>query len=65
MLLATMKEPMESVADAIKAADVAKFNVAYARVTKTCNACHQSSERAVVVIQVPKISPFPDQDFRP
>jgi hypothetical protein len=65
LIVATMKEPMESVAEAIKAADVAKFNAAYAQLTETCNACHQSAERAIVVIQVPKVSPFPDQDFRP
>jgi len=65
LIAATMKEPMESVAEAITSADVAKFNVAYARLTETCNACHQSSERGVVVIQVSKVSPFPDQDYRP
>ena len=64
MLPATTKEPMEAVAAAIKAADLEKFTEAYARLTATCNACHQATERAVVVIQVPKTSPFPDQDFR-
>ncbi len=62
-LPATTKEPMEALAAAIKASDSAKFTEAYARLTDTCNACHQSAERAMVVIQVPKGSPFPDQDF--
>jgi hypothetical protein len=65
LIAATMKEPMESTADAIKNADTAKFADAYARLTDTCNACHQAAERPFVVIQVPKASPFPDQDFRP
>jgi hypothetical protein len=56
---------MDAVARAIKSAELGIFNKAYARLTPSCNACHQSTERAVVVIQVPKVSPFPDQDFRP
>jgi hypothetical protein len=65
MMPATTKEPMEAVAQAIKNADATRFAEAYGRLTATCNACHQSTERAFVVIQVPKTSPFPDQDFRP
>lgn len=64
LMVATTKEPMEAVSQAIKSADAAKFTEAYARLTATCNACHQATERAFVVIQVPKGSPFPDQDFR-
>ena len=65
LLPATTKEPMEAVAAAIKAADATQFAEAYGRLTATCNACHQATERGVVVIQVPKASSFPDQDFRP
>ena len=61
---ATAKEPIQAVSQAIKAADAAKFAEAYGRLTATCNACHQSTERPFVVIQAPKASPFPDQDFR-
>jgi len=64
-IVATTKEPMEAVSRAIKSADPAKFAEAYGRLTATCNACHAAAERAVVVIQVPKTSPFPNQDFRP
>jgi hypothetical protein len=64
MMPAVTKEPMEAVAAAIKAADAAKFSDSYARLTETCNACHQSTGHAVIVIQVPKGSPFPNQDFR-
>jgi hypothetical protein len=65
LMAATTKEPMDAVSQAIKSADATKFDEAYARLTATCNACHQSTERAFVVIQVPQASPFPDQDFRP
>ena len=65
LMAATTKEPMEAVSHAIKSADAASFNEAYARLTATCNACHQATERPFVVIQMPKASAFPDQDFRP
>jgi hypothetical protein len=64
VMAATTKEPMEAVSQAIRSADAGRFNGAYAKLTATCNACHQSTERAFVVIQAPKASPFPDQDFR-
>ena len=64
-IAATTKEPMEALSQAIKSADQAKFADAYGRLTATCNACHAAAERAVVVIQVPKASPFPNQDFWP
>ena len=65
LLPATTREPMEAVAAAIKTADAAKFAEAYGRLTATCNACHQATERGFVVIQAPKASSFSDQDFRP
>ena len=64
-ILATTKQPMEALDQAIKAADAAKFADAYGRLTATCNACHQSSKVAMIVIQGPKTSPFANQDFRP
>ena len=65
LLAATITEPMEAVSAAIKAADPAKFAEAYGRLTATCNSCHQATDRGFVVIQAPKASSFPDQDFRP
>jgi hypothetical protein len=64
-ILATTKVPMETVEAAIKARDAAKFADAYGRLTATCNACHQSAKVGMIVIQVPKSSPFANQDFRP
>ena len=62
---ATMTAPLEAIELAIKAKDVARFAETYARLTETCNACHQSANVGMIVIQVPKSSPFANQDFRP
>lgn len=62
---ATTAPPLDAVELAIKARDAARFTEAYARLTETCNACHQSASVGVIVIQVPKSSPFANQDFRP
>lgn len=62
---ATTTAPMATVDEAIKANDAARFTEAYARLTETCNACHQSSNVGMVAIQVPRSSPFTNQDFRP
>jgi hypothetical protein len=65
LIEATTKAPIEAVATAIKAGDPAKFDEAYEQLTGTCNACHQSTDHSLVVIRVPRASPYPDQDFRP
>jgi cytochrome c553 len=62
---ATTRAPMEDVAAAIKSGDTARFADAYAQLTATCNACHQSTDHSAIVIQVPKASSYPDQDFQP
>ena len=62
---ATMTAPLEAVELAIKAKDAARFAETYAHLTETCNACHQSANVGMIVIQVPKSSPFANQDFRP
>jgi hypothetical protein len=62
---ATMAAPLEAVEHAIKARDAAGFTQTYARLTETCNACHQSADVGMIVIQIPRVSPFANQDFRP
>jgi hypothetical protein len=42
-----------------------QFAAAYGQLTASCNACHQSYDRTVIVIQPPTaVAAFPDQDFR-
>ncbi len=57
-------EPMNALAEAIKNGDSVRFAQAYQALTGACNQCHQSAERGMIVIQVPQMSPFADQDFR-
>jgi mono/diheme cytochrome c family protein len=56
---------MEAVEAAIKAKDTAAYTKAYADLTASCNACHQSAGHPEIMIQVPTVLFFPDQDFRP
>jgi hypothetical protein len=65
MIPALTHDPMTALAQAIKAADATKFAAAYGQLTDGCNACHKAADRAVIVIQPPTASSFPDQDFRP
>jgi hypothetical protein len=42
------------------------FTKAYGDLTAACNACHQSADHPMIVIQVPTVSTsYPDQDFSP
>jgi hypothetical protein len=65
MIGATVKPALAAIDETIKAKDSGQFNTAYSQLTTACNACHQSTDHAVIVIQVPTASPFADQDFRP
>ena len=62
-LLQMTKQPMADLEGAIKARDGAKFDAAYAGLTDACNACHRITEHAMIAIQVPKASMFPNQNF--
>jgi hypothetical protein len=52
---------------AIKAKDPGAFTKAYADLTASCNACHQSGDHPMIVIKAPTVSgaAFPDQEFSP
>jgi hypothetical protein len=58
-------QPMAALDAAIKGRDAAAFTKAFADLTASCNACHQSAGHPTIVMQVPTVSAFPDQDFRP
>jgi hypothetical protein len=62
----SVEEPMAAVDEAIKAGDAVRFKAAFSRLTQGCNSCHEKTDRAVVVIQVPEaVTSYPDQNFRP
>jgi hypothetical protein len=64
-IASTVTPAMAALDAAIKAKDPAAFTKAYAELTAGCNACHQSADHPMIVIQVPTVSVFSDQDFRP
>jgi hypothetical protein len=63
-IASTVRPPMAALDAAIKAKDQAAFTKAYGELTLSCNACHQSADHPMIVIQAPTVSAFPDQDFR-
>ena len=65
LIRSTVTEPLEALDRSIQAKDISQFTVAYGQLTVSCNSCHQSYDRAVIVIQPPTVSSLPDQDFRP
>jgi hypothetical protein len=65
LITSTVKQPLAALDRAILAKDGNQFTVAYGQLTASCNACHRSYDRGVIVIQPPTVGTFPDQDFRP
>jgi hypothetical protein len=61
----SVKQPLQDLADAAKVKSPPLFYDAYTQLTAACNACHQSANVGMIVIQAPKGSPFANQDFRP
>jgi hypothetical protein len=61
----TMVQPVQAVADAIEAKDGKRFAKAYGDLTVGCNGCHQSIGRGYIVMRVPDVSPFSDQQYAP
>jgi hypothetical protein len=50
---------------AVAAQDRFRFTVAYGGLTAACNACHQATQHAFIVIQQPISPPFNNQSFAP
>ena len=65
LITSTVKDPLAAVNRAIQAKDANQFSAAHGQLTKSCNACHESYDRAAIVIQPPTATAFPDQDFHP
>lgn len=57
------QEPLAAVEQAIKTEDAKLLTSAYEQLTETCNACHLSQSKAMVVIKVPDASMYSDQVF--
>ncbi|MCA1452231.1 hypothetical protein I6F35_03240 [Bradyrhizobium sp. BRP22] len=62
----TLKDPLQSVSDAIAAKDGRKFAKALGDLTEGCNSCHSSMNRSFIAIRVPTgREPFANQMFPP
>ena len=65
MITSTVNEPLGALGRAIQIQDSNQFTAAYQQLTAACNVCHRAYDRAIIVIQAPTVSTFPDQEFRP
>jgi len=59
-----IRQPIFDLGEAIKQKNESKYAAAYKQLTEGCNECHQGARQVPIVIQDPKDSPFPNQDFR-
>jgi hypothetical protein len=64
MINPMVKDPLANLEAAIKAKDGRAFDAAYAKLTETCNTCHETQTKGFIVIKAPDASSYPDQDFR-
>src|SRR6516162_404241 len=62
---AAVTQPLTLLDFAIKLRYRRQFDEAYAGLTSGCNACHATTDHALVVIKVPDASAFPNQEFAP
>jgi hypothetical protein len=65
MIGTTIMTPIAEVEKAIKARDRGKFVSTFDKLTDACNTCHQSANRAFIVVQRPTASTFSNQSFAP
>jgi hypothetical protein len=65
MIETIIRQPMYDLGQAIKEKNETKYATAYGQLTEACNSCHLGARQVPIVIQDPKESMFPDQDFRP
>ena len=65
MATAVVEKEVAELNKAIEAKNRKQFVAAYDRLTASCNACHQSSKKAFIVVQRPVANPYPNQSFAP
>jgi len=56
--------PMDSIGNAIKGQDVARFKNSFTQLTATCNNCHRATRHEFNVIKLPDSPPFSNQEFK-
>ncbi len=61
--MSMMSPATDDLDDAIKAKDSAKFLKAYAKLTASCNACHEAAGVGFIKIREPRLSPIETSPF--
>jgi cytochrome c553 len=61
--MSMLKAPADDLDDAIKAKDSAKFVKAFAKLTATCNSCHEATGVGFIKIRDPRLSPIETSPF--
>lgn len=62
--ITTMTKPLAAVNDAIGAKDGKRFIAAAGELTEKCNSCHQTMNRAFILMRLPTDQPFGNQIFQ-
>jgi mono/diheme cytochrome c family protein len=65
LMNALLAPSVDALVAAVDAADAGAFEAAFDRFTTQCNACHQASERAMIVVQRPGTPPFDNVRYAP
>jgi hypothetical protein len=65
LMSALLMPAVEALAAAVDTGEAAAFEAAYDRLTAQCNACHESTNRGVIVIQRPRTPPMDNVRFEP
>ena len=59
-----MDSQVRAVNGAITGQNAALFNTAFADLTASCNSCHEALNHAFLVMKVPEVTGYANQDFR-
>jgi hypothetical protein len=59
-----MDSQVRAVNGAITSQNATLFNSAFADLTGACNSCHEALNLGILVMKVPEVTGFPNQDFR-
>lgn len=65
LLNALLMPTVEQLAAVVDDGDGPAFEMAFDRFTAQCNACHQASDRAMIVVQRPRTPPFDNVRYAP
>jgi hypothetical protein len=65
MATAIIEKEVAELNKAIEAKKFKPFAAAFDKLTASCNACHQSSKKPFIVVQIPMSNPYANQSFKP